>query len=470
MSMYNAFYGHEGHGVDPNQPEKKGFARFCEMVGRDLGQLLGTNLMACGLLLPAALGVSLGVTLLSLPLTLVLGALTGTLAGLAMLLLAECSLRSLQNDASQWLPRAGQALAARWKTAAAFGAVGMTVLGALCFVAAVVFEAAAQQGYYPGLAVLLFLALDFLVFALIAALCGAALPLEPKESLSLGGIFRRGMRFALEAPGRCVAAALILLAGFGGIVLLFPVSVFWAVLFGFWLPVLAAMQTLFPVLRAGYGVKVNAIPKPEAPKRPLTEQEQKRRARANWWYYNWGIVAVAAVLTVSVVYAAHGLLTSVDPDCTVALVSGQSLPDEAVNALQTQLARYAQDTNGDGVVLVQVNNYTWSANAALTDMNGQMAGATQMNTDLANSESVIWILEDPDGFEQAYGALSETLGEDWTEQLIRWEDHPTLAALELGSYDTAADGSTSRDVQALLADYAVAVFDRENALWGGLDQ
>ena len=68
MSIYNALYGRDGHGVGPNEPEKKGFARFCQMVGRDLGQLLGTNLMVCVLCLPAALGVSLGVTLLSLPL------------------------------------------------------------------------------------------------------------------------------------------------------------------------------------------------------------------------------------------------------------------------------------------------------------------------------------------------------------------------------------------------------------------
>ena len=37
MSMYDAFYGREGRGVGPNEPEKKGFARFCQMVGRDLG-------------------------------------------------------------------------------------------------------------------------------------------------------------------------------------------------------------------------------------------------------------------------------------------------------------------------------------------------------------------------------------------------------------------------------------------------
>ena len=179
MSIYNALYGRDGHGVGPNEPEKKGFARFCQMVGRDLGQLLGTNLMVCVLCLPAALGVSLGVTLLSLPLTVVCSAVTGLLTGPAMVLLADCALRSLQNDPSQWLPRAKQTLAAHWKAACGFGCIGTPVLGLLCFVSAFVFEAAAQQGYYPGLAVLVFLALDFLVLAVLGTLCAAVLPLQP---------------------------------------------------------------------------------------------------------------------------------------------------------------------------------------------------------------------------------------------------------------------------------------------------
>ena len=70
MSIYNALYGRDGHGINPNEPEKKGFARFCQMLGRDLGQLLGTNLMVCILCLPAALGVSLGVITLSLPMSI----------------------------------------------------------------------------------------------------------------------------------------------------------------------------------------------------------------------------------------------------------------------------------------------------------------------------------------------------------------------------------------------------------------
>lgn len=468
MSMYDAFYGQEGRGVGPNEPEKKGFGRFCQMVGRDLGQLLGTNLMVCLLCLPAALGVSLGVTLLSLPLTAALGAVTGLLTGPAMLLLADCALRSLQNDPSQWLPRAKQTLAARWKTACALGAVGTLVLGLLCFVSAFLFEAAAQQGYYPGLAILVFLALDFLVLAVGGTLCAAALGLEPAETLSLGGLLRRAGKLLLTAPGRCIVAGVLMLAGIGGIILLFPVSVFWAVLFGFWLPGLAAMQTLFPVLRSEYGVEVRSIPRPAASDKPLTAQEQKKRSRANWWYYHWGIVAVAAVLAISVVYAAHGLLTTVDPDYTVAVVTAEALPDEAVQRLQSALEQYADDANGDGAVVVQVNNYTWSANASLTDMNGQMAGAARMNTDLAGGESKIWVLEDPEGFEQAYGALSEKLGADWKSRLIPWSQQPTLSALDLGSYDTAADGSQSVDVQSRLAGCSVAVLDETDDLWRAL--
>ena len=466
MSIYNALYGRDGHGVDPGAPEKKGFARFCQMVGRDLGQLLGTNLMVCALCLPAALGVSLGVTLFSLPLTVVCSAATGLLVGPAMVLLADCALRSLQNDPSQWLPRAKQTLAAHWKAACGFGCIGTLVLGLLCFVSAFVFEAAAQQGYYPGLAILVFLALDFLVLAVLATLCAAVLPLQLPAPDSL---LRRAGRLLAAAPARCVLAGVILLAGIGSMILLFPVSVFWAVLFGFWLPGLAAMQTLFPVLRQTYGVQVRSIPRPAAPDRPLTAQEQKKRSRANWWYYNWGIVAVAAMVVVGVAYVAHGLLTTVDPDYTVAVVTAEALLDEAVQNLQNALEAYADDANNDGAVVVQVNNYTWSADAALTEQNQQMTGATQMNTDLSSGESKIWILEDPEGFEAAYGALREKLGENWKTQLILWSQQSTLSNLDLGSYNTAADGSQSVDIQSRFAGYRIAVFDTSDGLWKALN-
>ena len=286
MSIYNALYGRDGHGAGPNEPEKKGFARFCQMVGRDLGQLLGTNLMVCVLCCPPHWGLAGRDP--ALP-----AADGGVQCGHrsadrpCMVLLADCALRSLQNDPSQWLPRAKQTLAAHWKTAGAFGCIGTLVLGLLCFVSTFVFETAAQQGYYPGLAVLVFLALDLLVLAALGTLCAAVLPLQSPVPDNL---LRRAGRLLAAAPARCVLAGVLMLAGIGGMILLFPVSVFWAVLFGFWLPGLAAMQTLFPVLQQTYGIEVRSIPRPAAPEKPLTAQEQKKRSRANWWYYNWGIV------------------------------------------------------------------------------------------------------------------------------------------------------------------------------------
>ena len=51
----------------------------------------------------------------------------------------------------------------------------------MAFFKSFVFEAAAQQGYYPGLAILVFLALDFLVLAVLATLCAAVLPLQKNK-------------------------------------------------------------------------------------------------------------------------------------------------------------------------------------------------------------------------------------------------------------------------------------------------
>src|SRR5699024_12620613 len=97
-----------------------------------------------------------------------------------------------------------------------------------------------------------------------------------------------------------------------------------------------------------------------------------------------------------------------------------------------------------------------------------MACATRLNTDLAKGYSGIWILADPAGFEEAYGALSEAFGDDWESCLYSWTAVPALADADLGSYDTSADGSTSQSVQELFSRYKIAVLHREDGLWGAL--
>ncbi len=467
MSWFDAFYGGNGHGVAPDEPEKTGLRRFGEMVGRDFGQLIGTNFLACLLLLPAALGVSLGVVLLNFPVTLLAGIVTGLLAGIALLLLADCSLRSLCNDPSPWLHRAGQTIKARWKTALPLGSILITLLGGLSFVCAFMLEVI-QTGQYPGGAVLVFLGFDLLVLAVGGSLAVAALAAAPPEAVSLGVLFRTTGQMLLTSPGRCVAGGAVVLAGGAILIGFFPVSTFWAMLFGFWLPVLIAMQIFFPMLRERFGLNVaRRQPEPE-PDHPLTGKEKKAKARANWWYYNWGLVLTAFIVVVAVIYVVYGLTTTVDPDYSVAVVTSDTLPDASAFQLQQTLESYGEDRNGDGAVVVELNVYTWSANASATDLESQAAGATRMNTDLANGDSGIWILDDPAGFEEAYGALSKAFGEDWASHLYNWTDVPALAGADLGSYDTTADGSASQSVQALFANDKIAVLDDSDGLWAAL--
>lgn len=465
MSWFDAFYGGNGRGVDPNEPEKKGIRRFLQMLGRDFGQLIATNFLVCALILPAALGVSLGIILLNFPLTILAGILGGMVAGIGLLLMADCTLRSLCNDPSPWLGRAGQTLSSKWKKALPLGAILITLLGGLCFVWSFLMEMMAA-GRYPGSALLVFLGFDMAILAVVGSLMTAALAASPAGEDSMGQLLRTAGHFFLFAPGRALAGSAVIFAGVAVLILFFPVSTFWAMLFGFWLPVLVAMQIFFPVLREIYSLDVErAGPPAEEDDQYLTEKQKKSRARSNWWYYNWGVVVAAVVVVVAVIYVVHGLTSTVDPDYNVAVVTSDTLPDASALQLQQVLESYGVDRNMDGAVVVSLNVYTWSADADYTDMNSQMAGATRMNTDLANGDSGIWILADPAGFEAAYGALSETLGENWEDQLVSWTDVPALADADLGSYDTSADGSTSQSVQDLFAGYKIAVLDDSDGLW-----
>ena len=451
MSWLDALYG--GRGADPNEPEKKGIRRFLQMLGRDFGQLIATNFLVCALILPAALGIALGILLLNFPLTLLAGILGGMLAGIGLLLMADCVLRSLCNDPSPWLARMGRTLSSKWKKALPLGAILITLLGGLCFVWAFLLDMM-EAGQYPGSPVLVFLGFDMVVLAVVGSLTMAALAAAPAGEDSLGSLLRTAGHSFLFAPGRSLGGSAVIFAGVAVLIFFFPLSTFWAMLFGFWLPVLVAMQIFFPVLREIYGLEVEAFgPVADAEEeQTLTEKQKKSRARANWWYYNWGVVVAALVMVAAVIYVVHGLNQTVEPDYNVAVVASDPLPDDAALQLQQVLQDYGIDRNMDGSVVVHLNVYTWSDDSA------------GISADLSNGDSCIWILTDPEGFEEASGALSEKLGADWAGQLYSWTDVPALADADLGSYD-AADGSAGQPVQTLFANCKIALLGPSDGLW-----
>lgn len=204
---------------------------------------------------------------------------------------------------------------------------------------------------------------------------------------------------------------------------------------------------------------LNIDPEDLKPDEPI--HYTKKQKIANWWHYNWKIVAVIVVLVAIAGHYTWRALTTVRPDQQVALVSAQALPEELRQALDQALSGLVQDANGDGKSLAQVHAYQVSfeqpdwgdsqaqdegeAMAEMTSGYVQMAQSTVLTADLSAGDAVVFLLDDPEAFQTAYGVLSAADGSLPSEddplngvEWFAWSDCPALTALDLGEYTNAA--------------------------------
>ena len=201
--------------------------------------------------------------------------------------------------------------------------------------------------------------------------------------------------------------------------------------------------------------------------KPRKQRQYSRKERwANWWDYNLKWVLIFGIAGAFVAYCFIGqYFLTTHPDYNVAVVSPYYLPEATVTALQEQLAAYGEDCNGDGKVVVKLNQYTMAFNSEDSDAYLDMAGTTKLSTDIQSSLSSIFILYDPAGFQQTTGTLRYLDGHlpksdadsDWWNMVYRWTDCPVLTGMELGSYTSDAVQSASGDSQQLLADYYIGI-------------
>lgn len=202
--------------------------------------------------------------------------------------------------------------------------------------------------------------------------------------------------------------------------------------------------------------------------RPLKERHYNRKERwNNWWDYNlkWVVLAVIVVGFVGYCFIGQYFFT-VHPDYNIGVVAPYYLPEDTVDALQTQLAAFGEDLNGDGETVVTLNVYTldYSGDAQSdTDAYMTMAGTTRLAADVQGAMSAIYILYDPAGFEENTGSLRYLDGslpagdsdEDWWNMVYRWTDCPVLTGLDLGSYGPDATQSASGDSQEYMSQFYI---------------
>lgn len=113
-----------------------------------------------------------------------------------------------------------------------------------------------------------------------------------------------------------------------------------------------------------------------------------RQKRANWWYYHkWYVLLGAGLLAASIYLVARALgFGQVTPDYQVAYVGSTALPEDTAAVLETALADLGSDCDGDGHVVVRVNQYV------MGDTSGEgavysYASSTRLMADLDSCDS-----------------------------------------------------------------------------------
>lgn len=201
----------------------------------------------------------------------------------------------------------------------------------------------------------------------------------------------------------------------------------------------------------------------------------KTEKAGNWWHYHkWQVVIVLVVLGILGAIIKDTFFRT-RPDYQVGYVGVQELPSDTVDALTTALESFCDDRNGDGQVVVELNQYTIDLATAAstaetadstqvqdsTDAYVRMAVLTRLSTDISSTEgSYIFLLEDPASFQENTAALryldgtvpsQDQSASDWENMVYRWTDCPVLAGLDLGTYTgyTMMDDSTGNNQDVL---------------------
>lgn len=141
------------------------------------------------------------------------------------------------------------------------------------------------------------------------------------------------------------------------------------------------------------------------PSQPV--QLTKKELRRNWWHYHkWHVLlgAAAVCMAASLVWP---IVTRVRPDYQIAYVASFPLDQEEEAAWESRLADLGTDCNGDGNVVVQLNQYPTLSEAG--DPMYSYGSNVKLIADLNACDSYFFLLDDPEQFQQGY----EVLEEDW---------------------------------------------------------
>lgn len=200
---------------------------------------------------------------------------------------------------------------------------------------------------------------------------------------------------------------------------------------------------------------------------PELTPEQKRRAKwKNWWYYyKWYVICGVILLGIllNVVGSYLGWWTKA-PDLQIAYVGKAELPADTVSALERAFASIASDFNGDGEIIVKVNQYISGLQSDDPDTAYyEYASEIALIGDISDCESYFFLMDDPDKFQHDFQLLAAPDGScpDDTDfvvedKVIPWSSCSILSEMDLGAYTASLLGKkVSGSNQELLSGFSI---------------
>lgn len=203
----------------------------------------------------------------------------------------------------------------------------------------------------------------------------------------------------------------------------------------------------------------------EAINRPGAEikADTKKSKWDNFWFYHkWHVIIAVIVVAIAVAFI-HDMVSKVNPDYQIALMTQKAYPAEITDALQTEIAKYGKDLNGDGKVVVQINNYVIAqgSDTNKVDANQQMASVTRLTADISSGQSMIFLCDDANFknqeksnslFSYLDGAAPKAGATDYDKMRVSWDQCNKLTNLKIN-----VQGLSQNDAQKLLSQLSISM-------------
>lgn len=233
--------------IEGEPGKKRGLLRLIELIDRDGGKFLKAGGLAFLGLIPYMAGLSLAVAARDPLLLLVAGLLGGLIAAPGICGVADTVLRSQRDEVGWWWWHSyKKAWKSNWKQVLLPGAVFGLIAGAEIYA---LYYVAVQEDPTRDFLLLMGAAL------LELGIFGYWLPMQACMELSGQALLRNCFILFLNHPIKSLLAALVQLLYIGLILIWFPLTLLFLLLFSAWLPLLGAYGILYPILNQHFGLE-----------------------------------------------------------------------------------------------------------------------------------------------------------------------------------------------------------------------